>query len=704
MSCVYRTSDGPSTFGELVVRHRLAAGQTQEQLAEASGMSVRALRDLERGRSQVAQRRSTEVLANALGLAGDDRARFLDVAREGRRRTPSPPVPLSARVPTPPPALSDLVGREREMALLEEVSASGATIVVTGHPGVGKTAFAVSAAFHLRTTFPDGYIAVDLRGLDDDPVTPLAALDRLLRGLNVASADIPASEGDRVSLYRTTLAGRRVLVLLDNAADEVQVRPLLASAPGCLTLVTCRRALVTLEGVRWLWLDPLSGGDAVELLARIAGADRVRAEPFAAARLVALCGNLPLAVRVVGNRLATRPNWSVAHLVELLADERGRLGSLSAGDLHVRSAFELSYRRLTPDARVVFHRLVAVPGTHFGAELAAVAAAVDEVAAQGYLDEFADANLLQTTSAEGRFQFHDLIRLFAVERWEAEATATEREKTQHAVLTYLLRTAGAAGTRFRPDAEPDATGRFASETEAWDWLVREESSWLAALRNAVRLGWHSDVLRLVDEIDAYADSWWFGLPWAVATEEGDRSAEVWAEAFIGTALMFLGRLDEALDHAGRAAKLAAEFDFWDVQQPVRNHLGAVLADLGRYEEALAVYRETLAAGDLHGGTGSSATRRMISVYVKEGIGECLVGLGRWRRAAETFSETQRARAELGSTGDVARAALHQGRTWLRTAEYGRARESLRYALAAYGDHVSIGRARMLAGLARLPED
>jgi transcriptional regulator with XRE-family HTH domain/tetratricopeptide (TPR) repeat protein len=704
MAYVDRRSDGPSIFGELMVRHRLAAGLTQEQLAEASGMSVRALRDLERGRSQVAQRRSTEVLADALGLTGDGRERFLGTAREGRRRTPSPPVPLPARASTLPPALPDLVGREHELALLREAAGSGATVAVVGHPGVGKTALAVSAALHLRATFPDGHLAVDLRGLDDEPVTPLAALDRLLRGLDVASSGIPASEEERATLYRTVLSGRRVLVLLDNAADEAQVRPLLAAVPGCLTLVTCRRALVALEGVRWLWLDPLTGADAVELLATIAGVGRVRAEPAAAEQLVALCGNLPLALRIVGNRLATRPQWSVAHLVELLRDERGRLGLLSAGDLQVRSAFELSYRRLTPDARVVLHRLVAVPGTHLGAELAAVAAGVDEPAAQGYLDEFADANLLQTNSVEGRFQFHDLIRLFAVERWEAEEMAAHRQDTQHTVLTYLLRTAGAAGTRLRPDAEPDEAGRFASETEAWDWLLLEESNWVAALRTAVRLGWHNEVLLLADEMEAYADRWWFGLPWAVAIEAGDPSAEVWAEAFIGTALMFLGRLDEALDHARRAVKLAGEFDFWSVQQPVRNHLGAVLADLGRYDEALAVYRATLAAGDDHGGPGSSHTLRMMSVYVKEGIGECLVGLGRWRQAAEILRETRLARVELGSTGDVARAALHEARTWLRAAEYARARKSLQFALAAYGDRTSAGRVHLFAELARLPEE
>ncbi|HYQ63779.1 MAG TPA: NB-ARC domain-containing protein [Actinophytocola sp.] len=750
-----RTSDGPSTFGDLVVRHRRASGLTQEALAEASGMSVRALRDLERGHTQAAQRRSTEVLAQALGLSGEDRARFLAVAHEGRRRAvspPRPPAPARAGVSTLPAALPDLVGRELELTRLAETGVGdGAIVAVVGHPGVGKTVLAISAAHRLRATFPDGCLAVDLRGLDDEPVSPRAALDRLLRGLGVASSEIPASETDRADLYRSVLAGRRVLVLLDNAAEEAQVRPLLVVTPGCLTLVTCRRALAALEGVRWLWLDPLAESDAVGLLANIVGPDRVRAEPSAAEEIATLCGNLPLAVRIAGNRLATRPNWSLAYLATLLRDERRRLGSLSVGDLQVRSAFELSYRRLAPDARGVFRRLAALPGSDFGPELAGVAAGVDELAAEGYLDEFADANLLQMTAVEGRFQFHDLIRLFVIERWEAEETAADREKTRHAVLTHLLCTAGVAGSRLKQDVDPDTNGP--SETEALAWLQREESSWLAALRAAARLGWHRELIRTIEEVNWYADHWWFGLPWveifelgvvaaralgdrsneaemlnrvgwahgvclgdrssslarheqalAVAVEVGDRFSQAEANAFIGTALMFLGRLEEALDHAGRAIELAEGFEFWTVELPIRHRYGRVLERLGRFAEALAVYRAVLADCEAHGGSTSSRSRRMVTVYVTEGVGDCLVGLGEWQLAAETFRETRLARVELGSTGNAAVAALNEGRAWLGAGEYARARESLRYALAAYGEWAPSGRAEVLAELARLPRE
>lgn len=738
--------DGSSTFGELLVRYRQVVGLTQEGLAEASGMSVRALRDLERGRTQAAQRRTAELLADALRLTGDDRTRFLAVARKGRRRTTPPPVPVS--VSMLPPALPDLVGRAHEVAQLRDVATGGATVAVVGHPGVGKTALAVSVAHGLRVEFPDGCLVVDLRGLDDQPLTPRAALDRLLRGLGVAASEIPAAEADQVELYRAVLADRRVLVLLDNALDEAQVRPLLAAAPGCLTLVTCRRVLVALEGVRWLLLDPLAGGDAVELLARIAGADRVRAEPDAAAELVALCGNLPLAVRIAGNRLATRPHWSLRYLVELLRDERNRLASLSAGDLRVRSAFEMSYRRLSPGARTVFRRLATVPGADFGTELAGVAAGTN---AGGQLDELADASLLQVTAVPGRFQFHDLIRLFAAEQWEAEETSVDRAQARAAVLGYLLRTATAAGSCFAPDASP--VDEFAGEAEAGEWLVREESSWIAAARAAARLGWHREVLELAVGLHWYVDHRWLGVPWveifrlgvdaaralgdrgaeavmlnrvgwatgvclgdrqtslvthqqalAVAVEAGNRLEETWALAFVGTALMFLGRLPEALDHTRRAAALAVEFDFWTVGMPVRNRLARVLQAMGRHEEALPEYRAMLADADRNQGVATSKTRKMMMAYVKEGVGECLVALGEWQLAAETFHETRQERIELGTPGNVAVAALNEGRAWLAAGEYVRARECLEYALETYGDRAPNGRAQVLAELARLPPE
>ncbi|MET0133437.1 MAG: NB-ARC domain-containing protein, partial [Kibdelosporangium sp.] len=398
--------DGLSAFGKLLLRYRRSARLSQAELASASGMSVRALRELEHGRTQGAQQRSAEVLAGALGLTGSERASFLLVARESRRRLPrgTETMALCAL----PPAVMDLTGREAELERLRAEASAGGAVAVTGHPGVGKTALAVSAAHALSAEFPDGRLAVDLRGMDEQPVTARAALEKLLRALGVSPGQIPAVVDEQSNLLRMLVDGKRVLVLLDNAADEAQVRPLLVTGRGCLTLVTCRKRLAGLETVRWLALDPLTDAGAVGLLAGIAGTRRVAAEPRAAEELVELCGGLPLAVRIVGNRLATRPHWTLSYVAGQLRDERVRLSSLSAGDLQVRSAFEVSYRRLSPATRLLFRRLAVIPGADFGDELAAVASGAPAVGPG--LDELADASLLQATPVSGRFQFHDLIR------------------------------------------------------------------------------------------------------------------------------------------------------------------------------------------------------------------------------------------------------------------------------------------------------
>jgi transcriptional regulator with XRE-family HTH domain/tetratricopeptide (TPR) repeat protein len=737
-----------SVFGELVLRHRHAAGLTQEDLAESSGLSVRALRDLERGRAQAAQRRSAEALADALRLTGSEREHFLSAAREGRKRTTrQPTVTASCALP---PELPDLVGRDDELARLCVAATGGGSVV--GHPGVGKTALAVAAAHQLRSQFPDGCFALDLRGMDDQPVAARAALDRLLRALGVAPSEIPASEAERSGLYRMVLAERKVLVLLDNAADEAQVRPLLAAAPGCLTLVTCRRALAGLEGVRWLWLAPLAGPAAIQLLATIAGEDRVRAEPAAAEELVALCGYLPLAVRIAGNRLATRPHWSLAYLLGELRDERTRLSSLSAGDLQVRSTFEMSYRRLSPGARLVFRRLAALPGADFGAELAEVATGMAGPDMRSHLDELADASLLQTTTAEGRFQFHDLIRIFATERWEDEEKPALRERVAHAVLEHLLGTASAAGQTFFPeDAKLDV---FGSNDEAAEWLTREESNWIAAQRDAARLGWHREVSGLAKAMHWYSDSQWMGLPWvdifqlgvdaaralgdrrdeaklenfvgwaqlvcdgddvaaaasheralAVATAADDRLEQTWAHAYLATARRRDNQLEDALEHVRRAGTLAGEFGFWTVQVSVRNRHGRILQALGRFSEALAVHRALLADADRRRDETTRDSWRWLTTMVMVEVGRCLFGLGEWRQAAETFGETRRACVDLGATGSEADAAMNEGKAWLELGEYTRARECLRHALATYGEPAPRKvRDELLADLARLPEE
>ncbi|GAB2989968.1 helix-turn-helix transcriptional regulator [Amycolatopsis acidiphila] len=728
------TSADEPTFGELLLELRRGAGLTQAELAEASGVSVRALSDLERGRARAAQRRSTEALAGALGLRGEERVTFLDRARQGRLRG-ARPAPRPGMVAMLPTAVPDLVGRTAELDRLRAAAVDaagtpgGVVVSVVGHPGVGKTALAATAAHELRGEFPDGCFSIDLRGMDDKPVTPRAALDILLRALGVPVQRTPLSVVEQTTLFRSLLSGRRTMILLDNAADETQLRPLLARTTGCLTVITCRRALAGLESGRWIWLTALSRGDAASLVGTIIGDERVRAEPEGAAELAELCGNLPLAVRIAGNRLASRPHWTISHLVSLLRDEGTRLAALSAGDLRVRSAFEMSHRRLTGEARLVFQRLAVIPGPDFGVEVAAVATGLPEVAVRRYIDELVDANLLQASAEDGRYSYHDLIRLFARERLEAEEDPDDLAKVRRTVVSHLLDSAMVAAEWFHPEAVSVSRG-FGSREEAGRWLDREASGWLAAHGIAARLGdrhrvvdlaeamhWYSDVRQQQpwDEVftlgahaarelgDRHAEAKLLNfVGWArymclqdiegglaaheealaLAREIGDRREETWALGYLGAVLMRLGRPEEALEHIRPAAAVSAELGFWAGQGPIRNALGQVLGAVGRPEEALAVHREVLADTELRRAEANPNTYLFFRSLIFRLIGMDLGAMGEWPEAARAHRTARSLFAEAGDPRGAAGSALDEGRAWRAAGEHARALDCLRAALSA----------------------
>jgi tetratricopeptide (TPR) repeat protein/transcriptional regulator with XRE-family HTH domain len=750
----YRERLAPEDVGiaASLPRSRRVPGLRRDELAAVAGVSEEHLKRLEQGRRHPSQG-VVDALAKALHLTRDehDHLRTLAgyaVAAEGDRRAPRP---ASEAVCALPPAVPDLLGRARELDRLRAVAATGGVVAVVGQPGVGKTALAVWAAQQLSDAFPDGCFAVDLRGMDDQPEPARAALDKLLRALGVAQSQIPAAEDERANLFRLLVAGRRVLVLLDNAADEAQVRPLLARSPGSLTLVTCRRALAGLEIASWVWLDPLAETDAVGLLAHIAGRDRVEAEPAAAAELVALCGNLPLAVRIAGNRLATRPQWSLPHLVTQLRDERTRLSRLAAGDLQVRSAFNLSYRRLPAEATLVLRRLAAVPGADFGPDLAAVATGLDVRDVQPHLEELVDANLLQATPVPGRFQFHDLIRLFAGERREAEDAPEARDRLTDALLDHLLGAARTAGRVFFP--EHTDMGTFKTRDEAAEWLARESANWIGAVREAARRGRHADVVAVAKAMHWYSDTRPFQRPWdelfglgvasaralgcradeclllnflgwaqycclgdfatalptfeeaiAVATEIGDRREQTWAHAYLGTVLMRLGRAEEALGHARRACALSGAYDFWTTELSTRNRLAQILQALNRHTEALDVLQTVLADAEQRQDGAWPEMRRFMLAVVTEEVGRCLAGLGRWREAAAAYARARTAfHADLDLLPHEARTAALEGTVWRQAGEYARARECLEFALDAFaGPAAGTQREQVRAELALLP--
>ena len=432
---------GDPGFGEVLRGHRRAARLTLEQLAEASGVSARTLSDMERGRSKGPQHRTVTALADALALNGDARKQLIELARDGRLRDHwTRPVGLCEL----PRLVDDFTGRGAELVWMSELvyaeSAPGAGVVglITGSGGMGKTTLAIRAAHVLRPDFPGGVFFIDLLGMSPRPAAAADALRLLLRALGLADEQVPEDVPERASVYRSLLRDRQALVVLDNAGSEEQVRPLLPGDGASRALITSKRLLAGLEGVRRLGLGPLSLPEATELLTGILGQRAAADEEPALNRLAELCEGMPLALRIIGNRLVSRPGWDPAVLAARLADEEHRLDQFKAGDLKIATAFAMSYEQLADAARTVFRRLAVVPGADFDAALAAVVGEMPPEVAWDALDELVDLGLL-LDSTGGRYRFHDLVRLFARTRLEEEESPAEREALTARVTAWLSR-------------------------------------------------------------------------------------------------------------------------------------------------------------------------------------------------------------------------------------------------------------------------
>ncbi|MFF0374218.1 helix-turn-helix domain-containing protein [Actinoplanes missouriensis] len=425
-------------LGKRLRQARQTAGLTMEQLSESSGVSVRAISDLERGHIRAPQPRTLTALSVALGMTAAEHERLAGDARALRMHTAG----ARPRLGEPPRAVTDFVGRASELDLVRRVaSAVGRPgpvpiVLVHGEPGIGKTALAVRSAELLRDGFPDGCLHLDLRGVDPEPPDAGEVAGLLLRALAVNPRRIAAGVGERCSQLRAILRDRRCLLVLDNVADEAQLRPLLPGAGPGLVLVTSRRMLGGLEGVLRIALAPFAPAESAALLRAIAGQ---AADPAAAgdvAALARLCGHLPLALRIAGTRLANRPAWTVGTLVARLADADRRLANLHTGDTGVAAAFALSHAQLSREGRALFRRLAHVPEAGFTAPLAGVLAGYDPDDASDRLDELVELGLLQHEGAD-RYRFHDLIRLFARERLVVEEPAGSRAATRERMVRWL---------------------------------------------------------------------------------------------------------------------------------------------------------------------------------------------------------------------------------------------------------------------------
>ncbi|MEU2226833.1 helix-turn-helix domain-containing protein [Streptomyces sp. NPDC018347] len=679
-------------FGRLLRAARQRSLLTLESLAEASGVSVRAISNMERGQSLPRQATLSELM-DALELDEQERRRFVEASM---RRTERAPRQL-------PPDLATFRGRTEALAVVHRITSHvaghGAHVVISaigGMAGVGKTALAVHWAHQEADRFPDGQLYVNLRGFEESgrPLSPGDALAGFLEALGVPSSSVPRGLEERSALFRERTASRRLIVVLDNARDEEQVRPLLPASTGCLTIITSRSQLSGLavtEGATLVGLDVWTREEALAALAARIGEERCRAEPRAAAELVELCGFLPLAVAIVGAQVSASPQLPLGPVVRELRDSRPRLDALSSGDrrVDVRAVFSWSYRALTPGTARFFRFLALHPGPSVSAEAAASLAGIGMAEARRHLRELISANLL-SRDAEGRYVLHDLVRAYGAELVEDERD--DRLGGQTRLLDYLRHNAHLANRLLgRAESEPpeppaDEVVRIPFDTRegALDWFRQEESTVAAALRSLddPRLLWfrantqdwvsyYSVTGRWTEEIETKRIGLEAALlldePTAVArnsaslaralaetgqTEEADQQVELLlgllhrlgpveraaTERSIGWVRGRQKRHAEALHHARRALEIyRAEGDDGAAAREM-NAVGWYLALLGRYEETIALCEEAVPLLRRHRNVRIEAAARDTMGYARQRLGDLDAAMADYRESLRLYAE------------------------------------------------------------------
>jgi tetratricopeptide (TPR) repeat protein/transcriptional regulator with XRE-family HTH domain len=663
------TAGGEPAFGSVLRELRLAAALTIEGLAEASGVSVRGIGDLERGHRTTPQRRTVTALARGLELSEADLRRLSRAARAGRGGGCTPVgVRAVAR------GVADFVGRERELSRFTELAASGtAPVVVTvsGAPGVGKTTLALEAARRLADRFTDGQIVVDMRGLEAEPPSPSELMLGVLRALRVADREL-ASAGPRghLHLYRQTLARRRLVLVLDNARDEAQVRPLLPAAGAGVVVVTSRRMLTGLEGVHRLPLDPLGADESTALLTRLAGSERAADDPGELARVARFCGHLPLALSLAGHWLARHRTWTVTRLADRLAPAAGRLNHLLLGDVRVSAAFDLSYRQLGDAAGRMFRRLSLVPGPDISAAAAAQLTGQHLFDAEDALEELVEAGLLGVE--RDRYRMHDLLRLYARDKLNGEEDAESIERARDALHDWLLGTAIVAGRWFEPGyGAPPATWEADVDLSTADkgrqWLQDEDANWLAALHTAAASGRYATVVEVAESLHWFSDQWIYWGHWpevfAVAADcaerLGDRVPQATQLNYLAWArLMCEGRPRDSLTYSARALALARLADDERQQAWAYFYQGWAHRKLAEYETAAERMRRSGLLFESVYDPEGSLTARMETAMILMESGRCEAANDAFRRSLD-YLEKARDRLEE-HFADIARAGIHGG--------------------------------------------
>jgi transcriptional regulator with XRE-family HTH domain/tetratricopeptide (TPR) repeat protein len=698
-------------FGVLLRQARRHGGLTQEELAHRSGLSTRTISDLECGRVARPRGSSLDLLLGALPADEATAAGLVAAARAGATLVPpdarTPAVALEPVVCELPAAAPDFTGRDRELALLADLAATAlddgskepVVLILSGAPGIGKTALAVRLGHLLAARYPVMQLFVELGSGAGHPLAPAGALRQLLGSLGVGDTQCPADQEQRVRRYRSLLYHRKALLLLDDAADEAQVRSLLPAGPGCVVVITSRHALAGLSPTCRVALDTWPSAEARAFLGQVAGQDRLAADPAAADHLLGLCGGLPLALRIAGNQLACRPGWSVAHLADRLQDERQRLARLSAGDLGVLPAFDLSYQQLSAQAQAVFRRLPLYPGTSFSADVLDTLAEPDEMSPSAF-EELISASLIEAAAAPDRYLLHDLLRLYARGKRQ-EDTPSQIREVEHRLTRWLLTRAAEAGGMLAPGADDaQAVAAFRGRPVAVAWLDAELPALLAAAARAAELGLAGEALTAADAL-----SWYFDLrcqwhAWQTMCEtlrpaahsRGDLRAEACLLNSLGLALAEQRQLAEAVALHEEAAGLARRAGDRTEEGTALDFRAHLCATLGRYDEAVAGHEQAL---ELFRAAGY---RRGEAMAINH-CGNTLYRAGRHEESAARHEQALVLFAALGDALGGAMARLNLALALAGLGKYGDAISHYRQALTTFEElQDRWGRARVLYGL------
>jgi DNA-binding SARP family transcriptional activator/tetratricopeptide (TPR) repeat protein len=619
-------------------------------------------------------RRGRTVLVDELGVEPGPELRELERAILGNDPRlalvagSSEPVPTRITPAQLPADIEEFTGRVPALRRLDELlppagEASGAVriAIVAGSPGVGKTALAVHWAHRVRDRFADGQLYANLRGhADGPPVRPVEALARFLHALGVPAEQVPTDAEEATGLYRSLLADRRVLVLLDDAHHPDQVRPLLPGAPGCLVLVTSRAAmsgLVARDGAHSLRLDVLAEPEAHLLLSRLLGAGRFPADSAAVAELAALCDHMPLALRIAAANLgAGRHRTMAGYLERLRAGDR--LAALQVeGDEQaaVRATFDLSYAALPGDARRLFRLLGLVPCAEVTVESAAALAASTHPETERLLARLADAHLVNEHTA-GRYGLHDLLRAYARERSENLDGEQERELAVRRFYGWYLHAVDAAAIllypqmrRLTPPPDQLPQAAFTDHAKALAWLDAERANLVTAITHASRHRPLSVVAVLADALRGYFWLRMYTVDWHAVARAGLATAEACDDLEARTAALLsladahyrLGQYRQAIDHSLRALAAGRESGWRQGQAAAHNNLGNLYKESGHLSRAAAHHRRALAVNRRSGRLASQVNNlgNLAGVYRY---------LGRLREAKAMLTEALVISRKVGS--------------------------------------------------------